>query len=129
MKLISLPVVLAIASLASLPCAAQDAPEDTLPDYEASLRCAFLMTAAIVSREAGSTPDRSAGDALTRYITHAERLSGKSTEQVIDDMGTSAGILIDELAGSPDPVASRDEAIAACRAGAADLPAVDRSER
>ena len=123
-KLATLPFLLATASLASSPLAAQEATDGALPDYQASLRCAVLLYAAVLSRETGAEPDRSAGGALARYITHAQQVSGKTSEQVVDDMGTSARAMVEEINASPNPAATRDRATALCRAGAASLPPV-----
>lgn len=121
-KSAALPMGLAIAAIAPLTCAAQQAPARGQPDYDETLRCGFLMTVAVLSRTEGAPPDRSAGDAVNRYISHARRLSGKTSAQVIEDMGTAARGLAAEFAATPDPAASRDAAIAACRANAQALP-------
>lgn len=129
LKSVLLPFTLAIAGLTASPCAAQDAPESGQPDYPASLRCAVLLTVAITSRESGAPPDREAGAALNRYMGHAQRLSGKSGEQVVDDMADVARALLAEISATANPAASRDAAIAACRTNADSLPPVGPASR
>ena len=87
---------LPLAALFSAPLAAQEAPAAPPVGYDDAVGCAFVAIGFVMRDDLPSEKRKAAGALGTRYMEYAKGLSGKSTDEVVDDMAAAAKPILAE---------------------------------
>ena len=111
-------LMLALVALVPVPLAAQEAPPQPAVGYEDALACTFIATSMIIREDRSRDQKAAAGRLVTRYMDHAEKLSGKTQREVVNDMAKLSEQVLDEIEDSAHPRANVEERYLACEANA-----------
>ena len=109
---------LPLAALLASPLAAQETHAAPPVSYDDAVGCAFIAMGFVMRDDLSPEKKKAAGALGTRYMEYAKSLSGKSTEEVVDDMSAAAKPILAEAKQDARPAKRFDARYADCESKA-----------
>ena len=109
---------LPLAALLASPLAAQETPAALPVSYDDAVGCAFIAMGFVMRDDLSPEKKKAAGALGTRYVEYAKSLSGKSTDEVVDDMAAAAKPILAEAQQDARPAKRFDARYADCESKA-----------